>query len=84
MVAFHPQSQSEFRSNEVVAIVRRLPWGKDVISITKIRYVGDVLVETIDHHFFATGDGRSVGGRLTSYIEPVTQDHFALFQAKNI
>jgi hypothetical protein len=52
MVAFYQQERTKFRANDAVAIVRRLPWGTEVIRVTKVRRVGATLIETVDNQFF--------------------------------
>jgi len=70
MVAFNLCPRTVFHVNDVVAVIRRLPCGDEVISITKIKSVGAVLIETTDHRVFSAAEGLSLGGRQTCFIEP--------------
>ena len=76
MVAFYyRKSDNSFRVNDDVAVMRLLPWGRELISITKIKWVGDLLIETLDCRLFSAADGQSVGGRQTCYLEALKPAH---------
>lgn len=75
MYAFRYQSRPTFRVNELVAVVRPLPWGIEVINVTRVKRVGNTLIETDDHRLFTAEDGASIGGRFCTYIEPANLSH---------
>jgi hypothetical protein len=82
MVAFYQQERAKFHTNDAVAVVRRLPWGTEMITVTKIRRIGTMLIETFDQHFFSVIDGKSLGGRQASYIELANLAHLAALQSR--
>ena len=75
MVAFYYRRRDSFRVNDAVAVVRRLPWGRELITITKIKSVGELLIETVDCRLFSAADGQSVGGRQTCCLEAIKPAH---------
>ena len=75
MVAFYNQPRTTFQVHDIVAVVRRLPWGRDVLKLTKIKHIGDRLIDTVDSGSFSAADGESMGGRFVSYIELASPGH---------
>ena len=84
MLALNQQKRMEFRVNDVVAIVRWLPWGREVITITKVKRVGATLIETVDNQLFFASDGESLNGRLRSYIELATPGDLAAVDCDHV
>ena len=75
MVAFNYSRQSMFQVNDVVAVVLQSPWGKEVMAVTRVKRIGDVLIETFDNRCFSVVDGASLNGRLPTHIELATPAH---------
>ena len=76
MVAFYNQPRTTFQVHDIVAVVRRLPWGRDVLKLTKIKHIGDSMIDTVDSGSFSAADGESMGGRFVSYIELAGPEHY--------
>jgi len=65
-----------FWKNQAVAIMRRLPQGREIITLTKVNHIGSRLIETTNHHWFSVSTSQSLDGD-GSYIEPATFEHLA-------
>ena len=63
--------------NDQVAVLRRAPFGSEIVTIAKVVHLGDIAIETSDGQFFSVSDGENVGCRMVSYIEPATIAHWA-------
>jgi hypothetical protein len=63
--------------SDEVAIVRPHAWGNEIVAITRVKHIGHVLLETDDGRFYSASDGKSIGARQGSYLEPVTNEHRA-------
>ena len=65
-----------FWKNQAVAIMRRHPLGREVITLTKVNEVGPRLIETTNRRWFSLATCESLDGD-GSYIEPATFEHLA-------
>ena len=75
MVAFYHKERTMFRINDAVAVLHRLPYGCQVMAISKIKQISEMLIETFDHRCFSVADGVSLNGRLPTHIELATPTH---------
>jgi hypothetical protein len=61
---------------QAVAIMRRLPPGREIVALTKVNHIGPRLIETTDHRWFSVSTSESLDGD-GCYIEPATFEHLA-------
>ena len=64
-----------FRIGDEVAVLQRQNHTTEVVDIEKVKFVGEVMVQTNDGRYYSSSDGRSIGRRSTVFIEPVTDVH---------
>jgi hypothetical protein len=68
--------QPRFWKHQAVAIMRRLPQGREMIALTKVNHIGPRMIETTNHRWFSVSTSESLDGD-GSYIEAATFEHLA-------
>ncbi len=73
MVGFNTLRQMHI--NDEVAVLRRRNHTTEVVDIAKVKYVGEVIIQTNDNRYYSRSDGYRLATPSNSYIEPVTNMH---------
>lgn len=73
MDSFNPLRQ--IRIDDEVAVLRWHITGREVLRIARVKFIGHLLIQTDGDGYYSVSDGKSIGNRDISYIEPVTNAH---------
>jgi hypothetical protein len=70
------------RIDDEVAVLQRHDLSREVVGIARVKFVGHILIQTDDDGYYSISDGKSIGARRTSFIEPASDAHRRALQRR--